>query len=184
MRAVAAGFPLPLTVLLITVGGGWLVAMVFYVLRDKKWRMRRGVSDGTDGRFAVTISVPNATLFDEGTRVRLAREAMTQVGGVQISVTSGGAVVGWIGSPWTNVARWAEYQMVIIPSQQGDGSAVFLSLSSPKSSRGGDQLEGRSGTCRGTIGSRVRSGQHPRVRHLNLRHGQPLRRRPAGSESV
>ena len=122
----------PVIALLAIIIGGWLVAMVFFVLRDKKWRVRRGVSDGTDGRFSVTIPVSTSTPFNQDAMVRIAYAAVTQAGGQNLTVTGNGAVVGWTGSPWVNIARWAEYQMVVVISQQSDGSGLFLCRCRPR----------------------------------------------------
>jgi hypothetical protein len=53
-----------------------------------------------------------------------ARSAIRQLGGHGLIELADRTVVGWIGSPWTNISRRAEYQLTITQSPQPDGTLL------------------------------------------------------------
>ena len=68
---------------------------------------------------------PVDVFVDRDTATRIAVRAVEQVGGRDIKVLEDGSVVGWIGSPLTNVPSKAEYMVAVARIIQPDGSVVL-----------------------------------------------------------
>lgn len=103
---------------------------------DRKRALQRGRSDriGAGG-----ASVPVVAFVPTDSALTIAQEAVRRVGGRQVEGLNGSLVVGWIGSSWTNVSKYSEYEMGVFLSGLADGSTQFVCSGRP---RFGSQLSG------------------------------------------
>lgn len=105
-------------------GGGGLyvmaVAFVFlwlvYLRVDVRFRIRRDATFATSGSFGsadrwVTDRTPADAL-------RSARQAIEAIGGRDLVQVGSDYVYGWVGTVWINIAKYAQYQLLV--SVEGD----------------------------------------------------------------
>jgi hypothetical protein len=121
----------PLAVVAVVAAGilVWVVAVGFWVHLDRKRSMKRGRTTGTEGRFAGSQSV--VVMVPPEMELHVAEDAMKRIGGHEIREV-GRTIVGWAGSTWTNVPSRGEYQLIISPTRQSDGSTCYCCSSRPR----------------------------------------------------
>ena len=107
--------------------GLWVVAVFLHFRLDRKWSIRFRGRSGTEGRFTAVVQAGAAVPADVAARI--SRAAMEAVGGHQMTDVDDHTLIGWVGSNLTNIARWAEYQLLVTRAVQPDGSTLFTCCS-------------------------------------------------------
>jgi hypothetical protein len=126
------------------VGGGNVIISVY---ADRKLAIRSGrwhpASDNAD--FTVFASVP----IPFSSAINVASQAMSSIGAKGVEVIDGRAVVGWIGTVFTNLPKWQQYEVAIDVTRSHDGRTRFAALARPRfaiaafGSRRSEQLRGQ-----------------------------------------
>jgi len=62
----------------------------------------------------------------------IAARAIANSGGRRVEVIHGSVAVGWIGSSWTNLPQFQEYQLSIVTSPNGSGGSIFTCCARPR----------------------------------------------------
>jgi hypothetical protein len=109
--------------------GGWISIVA---RTDRKRTARKAERGEAELEWTITglpISIPTSV----GEALSLARVAMTRVGARDVDIVDDKYVVGWIGSPGTNVPRFAAYQLGISVASMGDGFTLLRCSSRPRS---------------------------------------------------
>ena len=119
----------------------WLVAILFapfvafgvisLTLGDRKLAVRCGRENapwnGSNSRWCQ---------FNSSTRPAaapsIAATAISEVGGRQVQIVHGSVAVGWIGSSWTNIPQFQEYQLSIVTAPNDSGGSTFTCCARPR----------------------------------------------------
>jgi hypothetical protein len=107
-----------------------LLMFGFFGLSDTKWKIKRGKLKAWEGEFAASsmVDVPPSTRDS----AFVAQVALAKVGGRDVQVLEGNHLVGWKGRGFSNVPRWAEYQLVVTYFPLVDGSTRFTCSCRPR----------------------------------------------------
>ncbi len=101
------------------------------VFTDRRLSLRAGRGDapwiGAQARWAaVETAVPITQA------VGVARDAIRQAGGRDLSVNGDSIVVGWIGTVFTNLPQWQQYELAIVISPASNGGTQFICCARPR----------------------------------------------------
>ncbi len=109
----------------------WSGVATISIVTDRRLAVRAGRASppwtGSNARWAQF-----AHPMPLDTAVRLATDAISNMGGRGVEAVSGVMVTGWVGSVFTNLARWQQYQLAVALSWAPDGSTVFTSCARPR----------------------------------------------------
>ena len=113
-------------------GAFFTYAVLMSTFGDRKLAVRAGRGDeppwtGSGARCAEYLSgTPSGAATTYATR------AITNVGGRNVELVNGSAAIGWVGSRWTNVPEWQEYELGIVVSPLRDGASCFTCCVRPR----------------------------------------------------
>jgi len=107
-------------------------AVLMSTFGDRKLAVRAGRGDeppwtGSGARWTEHLS---GTPF--GTATTYAIRAITNVGGRNVELVNGSAAIGWVGSRWTNVPEWQEYELAVVVSPVRGGGSCFTCCVRPR----------------------------------------------------
>lgn len=119
------------------VGVAFFGLVLIGYLADVRWgdrrlallsgRQRKPPWSGSNTSSAqVLVGIP----LDEAPQIAL--QAVTVVGRRRPALVSNWEAVSWVGSPWTNIPRYEEYQLDIFVSEASDGKTLFTCSARPR----------------------------------------------------
>ena len=116
----------------VTFFGVFLTAVViFSTFTDRRLMIRAGRENapwlGSNARWCQFAS-PTPPAAAPG----IAARAIADLGGRQVQVIHGSVAVGWIGTSWTNLPQFQEYQLSIVTSPDGSGGSTFTCCARPR----------------------------------------------------
>ncbi len=128
----ASASPQPPWPIFLTSFGAFLIfAVVTSLFGDRRLAVRSGRIDapwiGSNASWTQTFAA-----IPIESACHLAGQAVTNVGGRRVELINGCEAVGWIGSGWTNIPEWQEYQLDVLVSQDPGGLTRFTCCARPR----------------------------------------------------
>ena len=143
LRAAVVFGPIGVLAIVVAVGRGpWapfllffgafgVITLVLFTTGDRKLKVDLGRPDAPwSGNYAASRELD--TLHTPHDAIGLARQAVLRLSPRNVVTVGDHSVIGWVGSVWTNVARWQAYEVAVVAIAQANGTTKLVCCARPR----------------------------------------------------